>query len=121
MNPFGTAHWCAREIDALVPAQAGAGNFHAAAAALLLIVAIGSPIALIRIRGDASWRRRPNGERSSNSTPPCSNRPAPPSDSGELGQRVRALDAVRRAAAISNSAALRGRGRLRAGAAGPAL
>ena len=28
--------------------------------------------------------------------------------SGELGQRVKALDAVRRAAAISNSAALRG-------------
>jgi len=91
-------------------------------AALLLVVAIGSPIALIRIRGereasDAARQQeallRIRAEAAEHDAQQqlyaaLVEQAHASVRSGEIGQRVRALDAVRRAAAISNSVELRG-------------
>jgi WD40 repeat protein/predicted Ser/Thr protein kinase len=80
----------------------------AAIATLLLLVAIGSPIAALRInnardRAEAAERQT---ERQLHAALVEQGRAIVLT--GELGQRMRALEAVRQAAAISNSAALRG-------------
>lgn len=93
----------------------------AAAVALLLVVAIGSPIAAIRIdaaRGEAeSARQKEAASRIRAETAERATQQRLYESlleqaratvlSGEMGQRVRALDALRRAAAISNTVELR--------------
>ena len=107
------AGWCRRR-----PALALS---FATAMTLLLIVAIGSPIALMRIRGEREVSERARREEAVlRKRSEAAERQARQQlytalyqqahasvRSGEVGQRVQALDAVRRAAAISNSPALR--------------
>jgi eukaryotic-like serine/threonine-protein kinase len=87
----------------------------ATATALLLIVAVGSPIAVFRInearKQEAGLRHRAEAaeQRTEQQLYAALLEQARASVlTGEVGHRVRALDAVRQAAAISNSAALRG-------------
>lgn len=103
------ARWCRRQ-----PALAGA-------AVLVLIVAIGSPIALIRINRErqraeqaqalesASRVRAEQAERQTQQQLYAAllEQARATVLLGEMGHRVRALDALRRAAAISNRAELR--------------
>jgi WD40 repeat protein len=93
--PARAARWCSRK------------PWQAAAMALLLVVAVGSPIALWRInnaRGVADNARR---ETQKQLYTALLEQARATVRSGELGQRVRTLDAVRRAAVITNSAELR--------------
>ncbi|MCI0534604.1 MAG: protein kinase, partial [Verrucomicrobiales bacterium] len=92
-----------------------------AAAALLLVVAIGSPIAIIRINGarqlaeaarqqEIALRIRAQAaerETQQQLYAALLEQARTTVRSGELGQRVHALDAIRRAAAISNTVELR--------------
>jgi eukaryotic-like serine/threonine-protein kinase len=108
-----TARWCRRK-----PALAVALG---AAAALLLIVAIGSPIAIVRInRARKAAETARNQEAALRLRAESAERQTQQQlfnalleqaratvRSRELGQRVRALDALQRAAAISNSIELR--------------
>jgi WD40 repeat protein len=105
--------WCRRK-----PALASALGV---VATLLLIVAVGSPIAIVRIRGErelseaarqqeAAFRIRAEAaEREARQQlyTALLEQAHASVRSGEIGQRLRALDAVRRAAAISNSVELR--------------
>jgi len=107
------ARWCQRK-----PALAGS---LAVAAILLLVIAIGSPIALVRIRGEReaseATRRQEALLRVRSEAAESQARRQLYSAlveqahasvrSGEIGQRLQALDAIRRAAAISNSLELR--------------
>ena len=100
------ARWCRRK-----PALAFAIS---AGAALLLVIAIGSPLAIYRIdaarQQEATLRARAEGaehETGQQLYNALLEQARATVLSGEMGQRVRALDAIRRAAAISNSAELR--------------
>jgi WD40 repeat protein len=100
------ARWCRR-----MPALALAIS---AGAALLLVVGIGSPIAIYRIdtarQQESALRARAEGaERETGQQLYIAllEQARATVLSGELGQRVRALDAIQRAAAISDSAELR--------------
>jgi WD40 repeat protein len=114
VGPVATfARWCRRK-----PALAAAVGF---AAVLLLVISVGSPIAILRIRGERELseqaRRKEIVSRTRAETAEQETRRQLYSAlleqaqgsvrSGEMGQRLRALDAVRRAAAISNSVELR--------------
>ena len=119
-SPARLTRWCRRK-PALSSAM-GAG------AALLLVIAIGSPIAIVRINGaresaeasrelaeaarkqEAGLRARAeSAERETEQQlyTALAEQARAIVRSGEMGQRVQALDAIRRAAAISNSAELR--------------
>ncbi|HKQ39336.1 MAG TPA: serine/threonine-protein kinase, partial [Verrucomicrobiae bacterium] len=81
---------------------------------LLLVVAIGSPIAMFRIDrerrlAEAARRRAEHADRQTQQQlyTALLGQAHASVQSREVGQRVRALDAIRRAAAISNSAELR--------------
>jgi WD40 repeat protein len=98
--------WCRRK-----PALASALG---AGAALLLVIAIGSPFAIIRINSarekEAGMRARAeSAERATEQQLQTAllEQARATVRSGELGHRVRTLDAIRRAAAISPSADLR--------------
>lgn len=85
------------------------------AAALLLVVAVGSPIAVFRINAarkqEVSLRQRAEAaeQRTQHQLYAALYEQARASVlTGEIGHRVRALEAVRQAAGISNPAALRG-------------
>ena len=100
------AHWCRRKPALALAIGAGA--------ALLLIIAVGSPIAIYRIdaarQQEATLRARAeSAERGTQQQlyTALLEQARATALSGEMGQRVRALDAIRRAAAISNSAELR--------------
>jgi WD40 repeat protein len=107
------ARWCRRN-----PALAFAS---ALVATLLMVVAVGSPIALVRIQGErarsedarqreaASRMRAETAEREARQQlyTALLQQAQASVRSGEIGQRLRALDSVRRAAAISNSVELR--------------
>jgi WD40 repeat protein/predicted Ser/Thr protein kinase len=101
--------WCRRKPG--LASSIGAGLL------LLLVIAIGSPIAIYRIetarKQEAGLRVRAEAaERQSEQQLYTSllEQARATVLTGELGQRVRALDAVRRAGAISNSATVRGLG-----------
>jgi serine/threonine protein kinase/WD40 repeat protein len=107
------ARWCRRK-PALASAIAGV-------ATLLLVVAIGSPVALLRIQREressemaraeemASRIRAQKAEREAHRQlyTALVEQAHASVRSGEVGQRLKALDAIRRAAAISNSVDLR--------------
>ncbi len=100
------ARWCRRKPALALAISAGA--------ALLFLIAIGSPIAIYRIdaarQQEATLRARAeaaeHGTQQQLYTALLEQARATVL-SGELGQRARALDAIQRAAAISNSAELR--------------
>src|SRR6185295_13499407 len=98
--------WCKRN-----PALASA---IVVSAGLLLAVAVGSPIAMVRIERARSEEavmriRAESAERDTQSQLYAAllDQARATVLSGEMGQRVRALDALRRAAAISNTVELR--------------
>ena len=100
------ARWCRRK-----PALAASSI---AAITLLLVVAIGSPIAALRINrerklAETARQRAEHAERETQQQlyTALLGQAHASVQSRELGQRVRALDAIRRAAVISNSAELR--------------
>ncbi len=97
--PAKWMRWCRRK-----PALALSMGL---AAILLFIVAFGSPIALVRI--DRARNAAEAAERATQQQlyTALLEQARATVRGGELGQRVRALDAVRRAAAISNSVELR--------------
>jgi len=111
--PEKLIRWCRRQ-----PALA---SVTAAVAALLLIIAIGSPIAIVRInhareQAETSQRKeaglRVRAEAAERATEQqlytaLLEQARAMMVTAEMGHRVRALDAIRRAAAISNSAELR--------------
>jgi WD40 repeat protein/predicted Ser/Thr protein kinase len=104
--PARLMRWCRRK-----PALAASSI---AAITLLLFVAIGSPIAVIRIDrerklAETARQRAEHAERETQQQlyTALLGQAHASVQSRELGQRVRALDATRRAAAISNSAELR--------------
>jgi WD40 repeat protein len=92
--------WCRRKPALALSIGAGL--------ALLLLVVIGSPIAIVRI--DTARKLAEAAERRTEQQlyTALLEQARATILSGELGQRVRALDAVRRAGAISNSPVLRG-------------
>ena len=100
------ARWCRRKPALAVAITTGV--------VLLLVIAIGSPIAAYRINAarqqEAMLRARAeaaeHGTQQQLYTALLEQARAT-ALSGEMGQRVRALDAIRRAAAISNSVELR--------------
>jgi WD40 repeat protein len=108
-----TGRWCRRK-----PALASAIGV---VASLVLVVAIGSPLALVRIqrerevsesarRQEAASRRRAQAaeqEAKEQLYTALVEQAHASVRSGEIGQRLRALDAIRRAAAISNTVELR--------------
>ncbi len=100
------ARWCRRKPALAVAISVGV--------ALLLVIAIGSPIAAYRINAvrqqEAALRARAeSAERGTQQQLYAAllEQARATALSGEMGQRVRALDAIRRAAAISNSVELR--------------
>jgi len=104
--PAKLLRWCRRK-----PALASAVG---AGALLLLVIAIGSPIAIIRINAarkqEAGMRARAeSAERQTEQQlyTALLEQARATMLSGEMGHRVRALEAIRRAAAISNTAELR--------------
>ena len=114
VGPLSTlARWCRRK-----PALASALGV---VALLLVVVGVGSPIAVIRIRGEREvseqarqkervFRMRAEAAEQESRQQLYSaliEQAQASVRSGEIGQRLRALDAVRRAATISNSVALR--------------
>lgn len=74
---------------------------------LFLVVAIGSPIAIIRINGARQLARAAQRQTEQQLYTALLEQARAIVRSGEVGQRVRALDALRRAAAITNSPELR--------------
>jgi len=119
--PAKLLRWCRRKPALALSIGIGV--------ALLLVIAIGSPVAIIRINGarEAAEAAREQAERSRKQEAGLRVRAEAAEGAteqqlytalleqaratvltGEVGHRVRALDAVRRAGAISNSAALRG-------------
>jgi WD40 repeat protein/predicted Ser/Thr protein kinase len=99
-------HWCRRKPA--LASSLGVG------ASLLLAVAIGSPIALVRIeharQQEASMRlRAESAERNTQQQLYAAllDQARATTHSGEMGHRVHALDALRRAATISNTVELR--------------
>ncbi len=112
--PARLARWCRRKPALAVSLGVGA--------ALVLIIAIGSPIAALRINAErklaeafgkkeAALRVRTEAaerETQQQLYTALLEQARATVQSGELGQRMRALEAVRRAGAISNSAGLRG-------------
>ena len=107
LGPVGKlARWCRRKPALALAISAGA--------ALLLLIAIGSPIAIYRIDAarhqEATLRARAeSAERATEQQlyTALLEQARATVLSGEMGQRVRALDAIQRAAAISHSAELR--------------
>jgi WD40 repeat protein/predicted Ser/Thr protein kinase len=104
--PAKLLRWCRRK-----PALAAS---LASAVVLLLVVAIGSPIAIVRNNAqrnlaEAARSRAEIAERETKQQlyTALAEQARATLKSGELGQRVRALDALRRAAAISNTIELR--------------
>jgi WD40 repeat protein/predicted Ser/Thr protein kinase len=100
------ARWCRRKPALALSMGAGL--------ALLLVIAIGSPIAIIRINAareqEAGMRARAElaeQETEQQLYTALAEQARAIVRSGEMGHRVQALDALRRAAAISNSAELR--------------
>ncbi len=98
--------WCRRKPAVAGPITVGL--------ALLLIIAIGSPIAVYRLdaarQREASLRARAEAAEQASQQQLYTallEQARATVLSGEMGQRVRALDAIRRAAAISNSVELR--------------
>ena len=94
--------WCRRKPALALAISAGA--------ALLLVVAVGYPIAIYRIDAarhqEATLRARAEAaehETGQQLYTALLEQARAIVKSGEMGQRVRALDAIRRAAAISNS------------------
>src|SRR5207302_997765 len=112
--PARLARWCRRKPALALSLAVGAG--------LLLIIGVGSPIALLRINSErkqaeaarkqeAALRvRAESAERETQQQlyTALLEQARATVRSGELGQRIRTLGAVKQAAAISNSAALRG-------------
>jgi WD40 repeat protein/predicted Ser/Thr protein kinase len=98
--PAKVMRWCRRK-----PALAFS---IAIAAALLLLVLIGSPIALIRINNARKLAEAAERRTEQQLYTALLEQARATVQTGELGQRVKALEAVRRAGAISNSAELRG-------------
>jgi WD40 repeat protein len=108
-----TARWCRRK-----PALASVSSV---VALLLLVVAIGSPIAILRIRGERELSERARqketisrirAEKAEREVrqqlySALKEQAQASVHSGEIGQRLQALAAIRRAAAISNSVELR--------------
>ena len=109
-RPLGSvaklARWCRRNPAVALAISAGA--------ALLLVITIGSPVAIYRIdaarQQEATLRARAEAaehETGQQLYTALLEQARATVLSGEMGQRVRALDAIRHAAAISNSAELR--------------
>jgi WD40 repeat protein/tRNA A-37 threonylcarbamoyl transferase component Bud32 len=103
-RPSGVAEklwrWCRRNRALAVSGGIGA--------ALVLTVAIGSPIAAIRINSERKLARAAERRTEQQLYAALLEQARATTLTGELGHRVHALDAVRLAGAISNSAALRG-------------
>lgn len=104
--PAKLLRWCRRKPA--LAAALGAGLL------LLLVIAIGSPIALVRINAarEQEALHRARAETAERETQQqlrtaLLEQARATVRGGELGQRIHALDALRRAAAISNSAELR--------------
>jgi serine/threonine protein kinase/WD40 repeat protein len=104
--PAKLARWCRRKPALALSITAGL--------ALLLVIAIGSPIAIIRVdaarKQEAGMRgRAESAERATEQQlyTALLEQARATMVTGEMGHRVRALDALRRAGAISNSAELR--------------
>jgi WD40 repeat protein/predicted Ser/Thr protein kinase len=74
---------------------------------LLLVVAIGSPIAVVRINHERQRAQAAERQTEQQLYTALLEQARATVHSGELGQRLRALDAVRRAALITNTADLR--------------
>jgi WD40 repeat protein/predicted Ser/Thr protein kinase len=91
--------WCRRN-----PALAMALG---AVSALLLVLAIGSPIAIVRINQARKQAESAHAETQQQLYSALVEQARATVRSGELGHRVRALDAIRRAAAITNTPELR--------------
>jgi WD40 repeat protein/predicted Ser/Thr protein kinase len=105
-SPARLMRWCRRKPALAISISAGV--------ALLLVIAIGSPIAILRINAarkqEASLRARAeSAERDTEQQlyNALLEQARATVRSGELGQRVNALDALGRAAAISNNVDLR--------------
>ena len=98
--PAKLLRWCRRK-----PALAISTG---SAATLLLLVLAGSPIAIIRINGERKLAEAAERRTEQQLYTALLEQARATVLTGETGQRVRALEAVRRAGAISNSAALRG-------------
>jgi WD40 repeat protein len=104
--PARLIRWCRRKPALALSLGAGAG--------LLLVIAIGSPVAIIRISharklAEAARIRAEAADRQTHEQLYAAlvEQARTTVRSGELGQRVRTLDALRRAAAISNTVELR--------------
>jgi predicted Ser/Thr protein kinase len=91
--------WCRRK-----PALATALG---AVAGLLLLVIIGAPIAIVRINRALKQAETAHSETQQQLYSALVEQARATVRSGELGHRVRALDAIRRAAAITNAPELR--------------
>src|SRR5262249_4894524 len=78
------------------------------AAMLLLIIVIGSPIAIVRINGSRKLAQAAERRTEQQLYAALLEQARAVVLTGEVGHRVRALDAVRQAGTISNSAVLRG-------------
>lgn len=93
------SRWCRRKPALAVALGAAAG--------LLLVVAIGSPIAIIRINRALKQAESAHAESQQQLYSALVEQARATVRSGELGHRVRALDAIRKAAAITNTPQLR--------------
>jgi len=98
--PAKFMRWCRRK-----PALALSTG---AAFALLLFVVIGSPIAILRINNGRKQAEAAERRTEQHLYTALLEQARATVMTGELGHRVRALDALRRAGAISNTAVLRG-------------
>jgi eukaryotic-like serine/threonine-protein kinase len=98
--PAKLLRWCRRK-----PALAIALS---TAALLLMLVVIGSPIALVRINNARTEAETAERRTQQQLYTALLEQARATVQTGEQGQRIRALEAVRQAAAISNSADLRG-------------
>ena len=92
--------WCRRK-----PALASVTG---AGAVLLLVIAIGSPIAIVRINSARKGAEAAERRTEQQLYTALLEQARATILTGEVGHRLRALDAVRRAGAISNSTTLRG-------------
>jgi len=98
--PAKLLRWCRRK-----PALALSTG---AALALLLLVVIGSPIAIVRINSGRKQAEAAERRTEQHLYTALLEQARATVMTGELGHRVRSLDALRRASAISNSTELRG-------------
>jgi eukaryotic-like serine/threonine-protein kinase len=98
--PAKLLRWCRRKPALALSLGAGA--------ALLLVIAIGSPIAILHINSGRKLAEAAERRTEQQLYTALLEQARATVLTGEVGHRVRALDAVRRAGAISNSAALRG-------------